>query len=70
MFDRIALWRGYPLKNRMDNGSEFISLKLADWAEEHDVELEFIQPSKPFQNSYIERFNKTFRNEYNNERPT
>jgi len=60
VLDRVASWRGYPLKIRMDNGPEFISLKLADWAEEHEVELEFIQPGKPFQNSYIERFNRTY----------
>lgn len=63
VLDRVASWRGYPLKIRMDNGSEFISLKLADWAEEHEVELEFIQHGKPFQNLYIERFNRTYRNE-------
>jgi len=63
VLDRIASWRGYPLKMRMDNGPEFVSVRLAEWAEEHDVELEFIQPGRPFQNSYIERFNRTYRNE-------
>lgn len=63
VLDRVASWRGYPLKMRMDNGPEFVSVRLAEWAEEHDVELEFIQPGKPFQNSYIERFNRTYRNE-------
>lgn len=63
VLDRIASWREYPAKLRMDNGPEFISVKLADWAEYHNVELEFIQPGKPFQNSYVERFNRTFRNE-------
>ena len=33
---------------------------MADWAEDHDVELKFIQPGKPTQNSYIERFDRTF----------
>jgi putative transposase len=36
---------------------------LADWAEEHAIDLEFIQPGKPMQNSYVERFNRTFRDE-------
>ena len=63
VMDRVAAWRGYPAKIRMDNGPELTSVKMADWAEEHGVELEFIQPGKPMQNSYIERFNRTYREE-------
>ena len=63
MLDRVSAWRGFPEKMRMDNGPELISVTLADWAERNGVELEFIQPGKPTQNSYIERFNKTFSNE-------
>lgn len=51
---RVVVWRGFPNKLRMDNRPEFISLTLAPWAETHDVELEFIKPGKPTQNSYIE----------------
>jgi len=47
----------------MDNGPELISIKLADWAEKNDVKMDFIKPGKPTQNSYIERFNRTYRNE-------
>ncbi len=43
----------YPLKMRMDNGPELVSLALAQWAEEHGVMLEFIQPGKPMQNAFI-----------------
>jgi putative transposase len=59
--DRIAADRGYPLKLRLDNGPEFLSVALADWAEQHDVMLEFIKPGKPMQNGFIERFNRSYR---------
>jgi putative transposase len=61
--EQVVSWRGYPEKLRMDNGPEFISIKLADWAEKSNVKLEFIKPGKPTQNSYVERFNRTYRNE-------
>ena len=63
VLERLAAWRGYPEKIRMDNGPELTSVKMAEWAEEHAVELEFIQPGKPTQNSFVERFNRTYRNE-------
>ena len=59
--DRIAAVRGYPLKLRLDNGPELISLALAEWAEQHRVTLEFIKPGKPMQNGFIERFNRSYR---------
>lgn len=63
VLDRIAQWRGYPESIRVDNGPEFISATLLGWAEEHQVKLNFIQPGKPTQNAYIERFNRSFRTE-------
>lgn len=63
VLDMLAAWRGYPQCLRSDNGPEFISQKLEEWAEEHDVLLNFIQPGKPAQNAYIERFNRTYREE-------
>jgi putative transposase len=59
----VAAWRGYTEKLRVDNGPELTSVKLAEWAEEHSVSLEFIQLGKPTQNSFIERFNGAYRNE-------
>jgi len=63
VLDQIAAWRGHPSKLRLDNGPELVSVVLSGWAEEHGVELDFIQPGKPTQNSYIERFNRTYRKE-------
>lgn len=63
VLERIVASRGYPVMLRMDNGPEFISLTLADWAEKYSVKLEFIKPGKPTQNAFIERFNRTYRTE-------
>lgn len=63
VLERVVAWRGYPRKLRMDNGPEFISVALAEWADEHRIELEFIKPGKPTQNSFVERFNRTYRDE-------
>ena len=61
ILDMLALWRGYPQQLRIDNGPELISQTMADWAAEHNVLLAFIQPGKPAQNAFIERFNRTYR---------
>lgn len=61
VLERIAAWRGYPQKLRLDNGPELIAIALAEWAEEHKVQLEFIEPGKPMQNGFIERFNRSYR---------
>jgi putative transposase len=63
VLDQIAEERGYPRKLRSDNGPEFIAQALADWAETNHVELVPIEPGKPTQNAYIERYNRTYRQE-------
>ena len=61
--DELVELRGPPQRMRMDNGPELISDTLAKWAKRHKIELLFIQPGKPMQNGYIERFNRTYREE-------
>jgi putative transposase len=61
--DQLISWRGKPKYIRVDNGPEFISNALEQWADERDIVLKFIEKGKPYQNGYIERFNKSYRNE-------
>jgi putative transposase len=63
VLDQVAQERGYPRKLRSDNGPELVGKTLTAWAERHQVALAPIQPGKPTQNAYIERFNRTFRQE-------
>ncbi|MEJ8472456.1 IS3 family transposase, partial [Roseibium algae] len=62
--NQIIEWRGRPKTIRVDNGPEYVSGKLMTWAEKHGVRLEYIQPGKPQQNAYIERYNRTVRGEW------
>ena len=63
VLDEISAWRGFPKQLRLDNGPELISIHLTTWCEYHQVKMIHIQPGKPNQNAYIERFNRTFRHE-------
>ena len=51
----------YPQQLRLDNDPELIFHTLADWTNRCHVELVFIQPGNPAQNAYIERINRTYR---------
>jgi len=63
VLEQLLDWRGKPAKIRMDNGPELISQRLENWAKEKNLTLLHIQPGKPAQNAYIERFNRTYREE-------
>lgn len=61
VLEMLIAWRGCPKQIRLDNGPEFISHRLQSWANDRQISLAHIQPGKPAQNAYIERFNRTFR---------
>ena len=62
--ERIIEWRGCPGVIRVDNGPEYVSDSLRQWATERAIVLQYIQPGKPQQNAYIERYNRTVRHEW------
>jgi putative transposase len=59
--EQIIQWRGRPKVIRCDNGPEYISGALQAWANRQQIDIEYIQPGKPQQNAYVERYNRTVR---------
>ena len=59
--EQLIEWRGKPRAIRCDNGPEYVSHKLIEWSKGHGIELRYIQPGKPQQNAYVERYNRTIR---------
>lgn len=62
--EQVIEWRGKPAAIRCDNGPENISGEIINWANQHHITMLYIQPGKPTQNAYIERFNRTARHEW------
>lgn len=54
---------GRPSSVRLDNDPELTAETFVDWCQRHGIELRYIQPGKPDQNAYIERFNRSYREE-------
>lgn len=59
--NRLMEWRPKPIAIRCDNEPEFISHEFTRWASAHGIRIDYIQPGKPQQNAYIERYNRTMR---------
>lgn len=63
VLERLRERRGTPAAMQVDNGTEFTSRVVDQWAYQHGVALHFIERGKPTQNAFIESFNGKFRDE-------
>ena len=61
LFQQLIEWFGKPESIRTDNGPEFIAKAFEDFCKNSQITHFRIQKGKPMQNGYVERFNKTFR---------
>lgn len=64
VLERLKQERGLPCQIRVDNGPELVAAEFFDWCESQGIEVVYIQPGKPQQNGFVERFNGTFRREF------
>jgi putative transposase len=63
VLERVVKQRGKPQVIKCDNGTEFVSRAVDEWAYRKGVKLEFSRPGKPTDNAYVESFNGRFRQE-------
>jgi putative transposase len=63
VLEQLILLYGPPQALRLDNGPELTAQVFTDWCQQHAIALRYIQPGKPDQNAFIERFNRTYREE-------
>lgn len=59
----LALSQGLPKVIQVDNGTEFTSKALDEWAHRCKIRLQFSRPGKPTDNPFIESFNGRLRQE-------
>jgi putative transposase len=63
VLEQVTAWRGQPQAIRLDNGPEFLADRFVNWCADRGIALRYIQPGRPNQNAFVERFNRTFRHE-------
>jgi putative transposase len=61
--ERLQAEHGLPQVLRNVNGPEFLGEAFTSWAKNAGMAIQYIQPGKPNQNAYIERFNRPHRDE-------
>ena len=59
----LFLTRAAPEHIRSDNGPEFVAKAVQDWLRAHGTRTIFIEPGSPWENPYIESFNRSLRDE-------
>jgi len=63
VLDELVRLYGRPARVRVDNGPELVADAFVAWCAAQRISLGYIQPGKPDQNAFIERFNRTYREE-------
>ncbi len=63
VLEQLVTFRDKPERIRTDHGPEFTSALFVAWCDHHAIDLEYIQPGKPMQNGFVERFNGSYRRE-------
>ena len=63
VLEQLIEMHGKPAGLSVDNGAEFTAHALTEWCEKQQIELLYIEPGKPDQNAFVERFNRTYREE-------
>jgi putative transposase len=61
VLEELVALHGRPAAVRVDNGPELTAEAFSEWCEVQRIALRYIQPGKPDQNAYIERFNRSYR---------
>ncbi len=65
--DALMVRRGRPRMVVSDNGTEFTSVAILRWSQDHCIQWHYIAPGKPTQNAFVESFNGKLRDECLNE---
>jgi putative transposase len=63
VLEQLATLYGRPRALRLDNGPELTAQVFTEWCAAQQITLRYIQPGKPDPNAFIERFNRTYRDE-------
>jgi len=61
VLQEICSQRKKPYQIRVDNGTEFTSKVFMQWCAKNNILIKYTQPGRPMQNAYIERLNRSYR---------